>query len=54
MAAFQRQKKLPSLKSLMRSTTKRAAQSPEQVRAAVLSWAQSQGLTITRHEKPVM
>jgi len=52
MAAFTRQKKLPSLKSLM--LPKRGAQSPEQVRAAVLSWAQAQGLTITRHEKPVM
>ena len=54
MAALSRAKRLPRLKSLLRTTGERERQTPEQQESILRDWAESAGLKIERHEHPVM
>jgi len=54
VAALSRAKRLPRLKSLLRTTGERERQTPEQQESILRDWAESAGLKIERHEHPVM
>lgn len=54
-ALVRSKKRMPTLKSLLRKKTdRRRPQTPEEQRLAWLAVADSLGLKVTKHDKPVM